>query len=230
MKKILSVLAIAMMTAAAAMAQPGYGRPGGGPYGGGPRGGGYGMDRDRNGYFGTDWYGGIKFGLVGSHVSSESSELNGNRVKSGISLGLAAGFNISPEAAFESGLYYVEKGGSSKNSAGRFTYDLNYMEIPLLLKYYIYSDNRAVFQPFIGAYLGFGVSGEIKDYGAREAFNSYGSGYFRRGDSGLTFGCGVSWSFLYASMGYELGLANIGRDYFYDTRNRALIFSVGFAF
>ena len=176
-----------------------FGGPGGRPgYPGRYGRGGYGPGRYYN-----DWYGGIKFGVVGSHVSSE----------------------------FESGLYYVEKGGSSRNSDGRFTYGLDYLEIPLVLKYYIFTPgSRAVFQPFAGAYLGMGVGGEIKDYGNREAFSSFNNGYFRRGDSGLTFGCGVSYSFLYASLGYELGLANIGQDLFNETKNRALVFSVGFAF
>ncbi len=226
MKKILAMLTLFALCTFAAVAQPGYG------YGHG-RGYGYGQPRGGRGYYGrygTEWYGGVKFGVTGSHVSSQSSELNGNGVETGISLGLAAGFNIAPAAAFESGIYYTEKGGSSRNADGRFTYDLNYLEVPLLLKYYIYSGNRAVVQPYIGAYLGLGVGGQIKDYGTRSVTDSFGSGLFRRGDSGLALGCGISWSFLYASLGYEYGLANIGADLFSETHNRALVFSVGFAF
>lgn len=242
MKKIFALLSILAMFTLTAGAQayyggrghvggPGryssFGGPGGRPGGPGRYGrGGYGPGRYYN-----DWYGGIKFGVVGSHVSSESGELDGRGVQTGISIGAALGFNLTPDVAFESGLYYVEKGGSSRNSDGRFTYGLDYLEIPLVLKYYIFTPgSRAVFQPFAGAYLGMGVGGEIKDYGNREAFSSFNNGYFRRGDSGLTFGCGVSYSFLYASLGYELGLANIGQDLFNETKNRALVFSVGFAF
>lgn len=243
MKKIFAILSIAALTVISAGAQPYY--RGGGPMGGlggygqfggpGGRPGGPGDRYGRGGYgpgrFDNNWYGGIKFGLVASHVASESSELDGRGIQTGMSIGTALGFNMTPDVAFESGLYYVEKGGSSRNSSGKFTYGLNYLEIPLVLKYYIFSPgSRAAFQPFAGAYLGLGVGGEIKDYGMREAFSSFDNGYFRRGDSGLLFGCGVSYSFLYASIGYELGLANIGQDLFNETKNRALIFSVGFAF
>ena len=219
------------------MAQPGHSpgyRPGYKPGFGRDYGYGHGRPQYRESgispLFGPDWYGGVKFGVTGSHVSSQSPELRGNGIQSGISLGLAAGFNLSPATAFESGLYYMEKGGSSRASGGRFTYDLDYLEIPLVVKYYIFSGNRAVFQPYAGAYLGLGVGGQLKDYGSRSVTDSFTSGLFRRGDSGLLFGCGVSWSFLYASLGYEYGLANIGADLFSETHNRALVFSVGFAF
>ncbi|MBP5219069.1 MAG: PorT family protein [Bacteroidales bacterium] len=235
MKKIFALLSTLAVLSLTAGAQPYYG--GRGPVGGPGRYNSFGGPGryDRGGFgpgrFYNDWYGGIKFGVVGSHVSSESEELDGRGVQTGISAGLALGFNMTPDVAFESGLYYVEKGGSSRNSGGKFTYGLDYLEIPLVLKYYVFSPGRrAVFQPYVGAYLGFGVGGEIKDYGNREAFSSFDNGYFRRGDSGLAFGCGVSYSFLYASVGYEFGLANIGQDLFNETRNRALVFSVGFAF
>ena len=237
MKKIFALITILALFTLSAGAQPYYG---GGPMGGPGRQNSFGGPGkpgryDRGGFgpdrFYNDWYGGIKFGFTASHVSSESGELDGKGVQTGISGGIALGFNMTPDVAFESGLYYVEKGGSSRGTGGRFTYGLNYLEIPLVLKYYIFSPgSRAVFQPFAGAYLGLGVGGEIKDYGNREAFSSFDNGYFRRGDSGLTFGCGVSYSFLYASVGYELGLANIGQDLFDETKNRALVFSVGFAF
>ena len=212
MKRILVFLMISILTAGAAVAQPGYGRPGPGPGHGG-----YGRGHDRYGYY-NGWYGGVKFGVVGSHISGATDDWDANRIKSGISLGLAAGFNISPMAAFESGLYYVEKGGISKISGVKITNDLNYLEIPLLLKVNVFSRDRAVFQPYAGAYLGCGVGGSFNDAN------------LKRGDSGLALGCGVTWSFLHANLGYEYGLADISKSGFGECHNRALIFSVGFAF
>lgn len=237
MKKMLSILTIIVMAAGVATAQPGRfdGRFGSGPanrYGYGPGRGGYGVDHDRGGLYRDNWYGGIKFGFVGSHVRSEAQRLDSDGATTGVNFGLATGFNIAPMAAFETGLYYTEKGGFNRNgdNGGKLTYDLNYLEIPLVLKYYIPSGDRAVFQPFVGAYLGLGVGGQIKDYDAKLSYGSFSNGYFRRGDSGLTLGCGVSWTFLYASLGYEWGLANIASDSFAEAHNRALVFCVGFAF
>ena len=228
MKKILAFLMITILTAGAAVAQPGYGRPGRGP-GMGPGHGGYGRGHDRYGYY-NGWYGGVKFGVVGSHINGATDELDANGVKSGITLGLAAGFNISPLAAFESGLYYVEKGGIGRFSGGKITYDLHYLEIPLLLKVNIYSGDRAVFQPYAGAYLGVGVGGEIKDYRLEYSASSFSDANLKRGDSGLAIGCGVTWSFLHANLGYEYGLADISKGGYGECHNRALVFSVGFAF
>jgi len=228
MKKIALTIALVLATVLSAMAQPGYG----GPYSrnrGHGYGYGYGRDRGRIHYYDNNFYGGIKVGLVASHVSSNSEYLDANRLETGLSAGFAAGFNISPFASLESGLYYVEKGGSS-NSNGRFTYELDYLEVPFLIKYNYYSPNNFVVQPYLGFYVGFGVGGMIRDFQNREAFSSYSDGYFRHGDSGFKIGCGFTYSFLYFGVGYDLGLSNIGQDFFDDTRNRALRLNVGFAF
>ena len=219
MKKILVFLMITILTAGAALAQPGYGRPGYGPGMGRPGHGGYGRGHDRHGYY-NNWYGGVKFGVVGSHITGGTDQFEANGIKSGISLGLATGFNISPLAAFESGLYYAEKGGIGKITGGKVTYDLHYLEVPLLLKVNIFSGNRAFFQPYAGAYLGLGVGGT----------NSFNDTNLKRGDSGLAIGCGVTWSFLHANIGYEYGLSDISKGGYGECHNRALILSVGFAF
>ena len=228
MKKILAFLMITILAAGAAVAQPGYGHSGRGP-GMGPGHGGYGRGYERHGHY-NNLYGGIKAGLTASHISSGTGDIDASEVKTGTTFGLAAGFNISPLAAFESGLYYVEKGGIGRGDGGKITYDLHYLELPLLLKVNVFSGRQAFFQPYAGAYLGLGVGGRIKDYRLEFSASSFNDANIRRGDSGLAIGCGVTWSFLHANIGYEYGLADISRNGFGDSHNRALIFSVGFAF
>ena len=236
MKRLFFLFTILALASTAISAQPGYGP--GSRYGDNRRYGSYSQNSPygrepgrRYGYgYETSWYAGVKFGMVASSVHSESSALDGNRIKTGISLGAAVGMPLAPMASFESGLYYVEKGGSSVDDNTRFTYQLNYLELPLILKYNYISPSNVVFQPYVGCYLGLGISGDIKDYKQREAFSSYSNGYFRHGDSGIKIGCGVAYSFLYAEIGYDFGLSNIGQDTFDDTRNGALRLSVGFAF
>ena len=229
MKKIITLIAVSILGAATLAAQPGHGR---GVYPGGPGGGRvYGRGHDRHHYGRYDnLYAGLKFGVTASHITLGTSELDANGIKSGISLGMAAGFNISPVAAFESGLYYVEKGGTGRLDGGKVTYDLHYLELPLLFKVNLFTGDRAVVQPYAGAYLGMGVGGKIKDYQTRIYANSFSDANIRRGDSGLAFGCGFAWSFMHANLGYEYGLADISKHGFGENRNRALILSVGFAF
>ena len=229
MKKILSLLVLSLIFSAAILAQPGYGHGGyhNGPYG---RNRDYGRGYGR-GYYDNNLYGGLKFGLTASHVSGASSDLvDANGIKTGINLGAAVGFSISPFAAFESGLYYVEKGGVGNYSGGKITYNLNYLEVPILLKVNIFSGDRAIIQPYAGAYLGLGVGGQIKDYRMQISASSFNDADFKRGDSGIVLGCGVTWSFLYAGISYEYGLADISNSGFGDRHNRALLLSVGFGF
>ena len=223
MKKIITLLAVSIISAAALMAQPGYGSY--------RHGRDYGRGRGPHRHGGYEnLYGGIKAGLTFSHISSGTGDIDANGLKTGTSFGLAAGFNIGPMAAFESGLYYAEKGGIGRNSGGKVTYDLHYLELPLLLKVNIFSRDRAIFQPYAGAYLGLGVGGRIKDYNIEYSASSFNDANFRRGDSGLAFGCGVTWSILHANIGYEYGLSDISKHGFGDNRNRALVLSVGIAF
>lgn len=71
---------------------------------------------------------------------------------------------------FETGLSYTEKGGKSDYQGGKFAYSLNYLEMPLLLKYKYYAGPDVSIEPFLGGYLAVGVrGGKIKDYGERQA-------------------------------------------------------------
>ena len=131
---------------------------------------------------------------------------------------------------FETGLYYTEKGGKGTHENKKFTYNLNYLEVPLLMKYAIPFEQRGSIQPFVGGYLACGVGGQIKDYGNRQAFSSFDNDAFKRFDGGLRIGCGVQYDIVYAEAAYEFGLANICNDSFDTSRNRCLYLNVGVNF
>ena len=130
----------------------------------------------------------------------------------------------------ESGLYYTQKGGKSGSGGEKFSYDLNYLEIPLLIKYKHFVGNQTSIQPYVGAFLAVGTDGNIKDYGHRDAFSSYENGYFKRFDSGIKLGCGVGFNMLYLDASYDIGLANIGQDAFDDTHTGCFTLNVGVNF
>lgn len=223
MKQLFTIAAALLLSVLSAFAQPGYGR---GSYGRVD----YGRMDPRAAYYGPGIYAGIKMGLVFSSVSSDSPALDGNRIKTGLDAGVAVGFPLAPVVFFETGLSYTEKGGRSVAGGEKFTYELNYLNVPLLLKYHVYTPSGVSILPEFGCYLAEGISGHIKNYRLREAFSSYSDGYFRRFDSGIRLGCGFTYAFLYFSVHYDIGLSNIGRDDFDYTRNRALLFNVGVSF
>jgi hypothetical protein len=228
MKKILLLSMLCMMLALPAMAQRGYY-----PYGRSSQPRVQTVGRHGNEYIAWHrYYLGLRVGLNASHVASESHLLDGSGVKTGLNIGFVAGTQLSYRTPLflESGLYYTQKGGKSGSGDGKFTYDLNYLEVPVLIKYKHFVGNQTSIQPYAGAYLAVGTDGEIKNYGARKAFSSYDDGYFKRFDGGLKIGCGVGYNMLYVDASYDIGLANIGQDDFDDTHNGCFTINVGVNF
>ena len=224
MKKTLLLGLLCMILAIPAMAQPGY------RYGYNPR-------VQTVGHHGNEYiawhryYVGLRLGLNASHVGSDNPMLDGSGVKSGLNLGVVAGTQLTYRAPLflETGLYYSQKGGKSGSGADKFTYDLNYLELPLIIKYKHFVGNQTSIQPYAGDYLAVGTDGNIKNYGSRTAFSSFEDGYFKRFDGGLKIGCGVGFNMLYLDASYDIGLANIG-DTFDDTHNGCFTLNIGVNF
>lgn len=181
-----------------------------------------------------DVYYGFRIGPSFSTVSSDDKYLDGGSVKTGLNVGMATGFSIGHLSPlyFETGVYYTEKGGKGKSDGARFTYNLDYLEMPLVFKYFLDVDRDFSIQPFLGGYLACGVGGKIKDFGHREAYSSFSdSPYsFQRFDGGVRLGCGVQYDLLYVDLTYDLGLANVSRDDFDESRNSTLMLNVGINF
>lgn len=191
-------------------------------------------------YF-NDSYVGLRIGPSFTHVSSDDPALDGSSWKTGLNVGIAVGTNISYHAPLylETGLYYTEKGGKGKNSihGKNFTFDLNYLELPLIFKYKAPVTREFSVEPYFGGYFGVGISGQIKDYDNRESYssfssNKYDSNTFQRCDGGLKFGIGASYRLdrdaeLYVELGYDLGLTNISHDTFDKSKNGALQLNFG---
>jgi len=178
------------------------------------------------------YYVGLRLGFNVAHVSSDSPLLDGSNPKAGLNIGLVTGMQLTPYTPlfFETGLFYTQRGGKSGSGSDKFTYDLNYLELPLLIKYKHFLGNGMNLQPYAGGYVALGTDGKIKDYQGRQAFSSYEDGYFNRFDGGLKIGCGMGFNMLYVDACYQLGLANIGQDDFDDTHNGCFTINVGVNF
>ena len=227
MKKSLLLSLLCMILAMPAMAQPGY------RYGRGYNPRVQTVGRHGNEYVAWhSYYVGLRVGMNASHVNSDSPLLDGSSMKSGLNIGIAAGTQLTYRAPLfiESGLYYSQKGGKSDSGSGKFTYDLNYLEVPVIIKYKHFVGNQTSIQPYAGGYLAVATDGQIKNYGTRTAFSSYDDGYFNRFDGGLKIGCGVGYNMLYLDASYDIGLANIGQDNFDDTHNGCFTINLGVNF
>lgn len=197
--------------------------------------GGYG----KNTLGGNELYYGLRLGLGFATVNN--SEIKDNDAPSsriGLNVGAVIGYQLSPSTPvyLESGLFYTEKGGRNKsNPSKKVDYNLNYFEVPILVKYCFDIDGEFSIQPYLGGYLSYGIGGKIKhhdntDLDSRFIEKAFSDKYFQRFDGGLRFGCGAEYQMLYAELSYELGLANIGRDDFDKTHNSCFYLNIGVNF
>ncbi len=189
----------------------------------------------RGSYMNRDTYFGFRVGPAFTTVNSDNPFLDGGKMKTGLNVGVAAGFVLTDRAPLflESGIYYVEKGGKNDKKGLDFTYNLGYVEMPFVLKYAYNIDRTFSIQPFFGGYVACGVAGKIKDFNGHEAYNSFDDDYegaFKRFDAGLRMGVGVGIDLFYADLTYDLGLSNIGNDDFDDAHNSALMLTFGVNF
>ena len=176
-------------------------------------------------------YYGLRLGLGLAAVHSDDDRLEGD-AQAGLNIGVVAGFQLVPTSPvyIEAGLNYVEKGGKGNYQNKKFTYSLNYIELPAVVKYIVDLDGDISVQPFLGGYLACGVGGKVKDYGERASFSSYDDNYFQRFDGGLRLGCGVQYDVLYGELAYDLGLANVSNDAFDTAHNGCFYINVGVNF
>lgn len=181
----------------------------------------------------SDAYFGFRIGPAFSHVSSDDSRLDGGEWKTGLNVGVVAGIPLTYQYPLylETGLSYIEKGGKKDQTTGKkMTYSLNYLEIPVVLKYKYNVDDHFSIQPQVGGYFAAGVGGKIKNYGDRDVQSSFNKENFQRFDGGLRFGCGIGYDMFYADVTYDLGLANICHDTFDTSRNGSLQVNFGVNF
>lgn len=180
---------------------------------------------------GVDYYG-LRIGPSFSTVNSDDPTLDGGSSLSSINLGAVAGLSLSNSSPLflEGGLYYIKKGGKTLYEGKKMTYNLNYIEVPVTVKYVFDMTNGFTMQPYAGGYIAYGVGGKIRNYGDRVAVNSFSKQYFKRFDSGLRFGIGVGYNQFYAELNYDLGLTNICHDEFDTSHNGCLLINFGVNF
>lgn len=178
------------------------------------------------------YYYGLRLGMNLSTVSSDDSYLDGGDIQAGLNIGALVGFQLSPQAPvyLESGLFYTEKGGKGKNQGKKFIYNLNYLEVPVVIKYKFDVDGDFSVHPFAGGYMAWGIGGRIKNYGDRETYKTFSDTTFKRFDGGIRLGCGFEYQILYGEMAYDLGIANIGHDDFGSSKNGCFTINFGVNF
>ena len=169
---------------------------------------------------GSTYYG-LRLGFNSSYIGGDV-DLDS---RAGFVIGAVAGIRCSPSTPLflESGLYYTEKGGKKGGAKVR----LDYLEIPLLMKYGIKATDDLSVLPYIGPTFGFGIAGKMEP--GKE--DSFGDDKYGRFDVGIKLGCGVEYQMVYAELGYHWGITNIS-DFpgDIDAFNRSFYMNIGINF
>lgn len=153
----------------------------------------------------SNLYYGVRLGMnISSFTGKGIKDIDS---KVGMTLGGVIGMRVSESTPvfLESGLYYASRGAKDFN--------VNYLELPILIKYGIQvSDNVSVL-PFIGPYFSLGVSGKHKyDDGTGNKVKDSSFDAVKRSDMGFKLGCGIEYNMLYAEVGYQFGVQDIAKD------------------
>ncbi len=168
----------------------------------------------------------------GARVGLNLATLTGDRtddakLKGGLNLGAVVGLRISDATPLflESGLYFTQCGANGKDD---YEVNLNYLEIPVLIKYGFQATDEISVLPYIGPTFRYGVGGKIKD--GKESESSFGDKKYSRPDVGIKIGCGAEWNKLYLELGYQFGVTNILDDDNKSQHNGALFVNFGVNF
>ena len=153
-------------------------------------------------------YYGARVGLNVGWISGDFDKSLG--AKAGMNIGGVLGLRVSDATPvfLESGLYFAMQGAKD----GKKEVNLNYLEIPLLIKYGVQVTDDIALLPYLGPTFGLGIAGKTKDpdEGSVGSFSSDGS--FNRPDVGIKFGCGAEYNKLYLETGLKFGVTNILDD------------------
>jgi hypothetical protein len=168
----------------------------------------------------------VEFGAkVGFNLANVTGDAVGNSTRFGFNGGFFADINLSEKLVFQPELLYSTQGAKYKGEDG-YNANIDYLNVPLMLKYYV----TEKFNIEAGPQVGFLLSAKSKDsegsYSIKDETKST--------DFGLNFGLGYDFTKnIFVNGRYNLGLSNIiknteGEDY--NAKNSVFSFAVGYKF
>jgi len=165
---------------------------------------------------------GVKAGLNMANLTDESAG-ESYKMKTGVALGGFAVYGINDNLSIQPELLYTQKGMEWEDPTASAKVKLDYIEIPVLVKYSIESDGSASPFIFAGPAISFLVSAKIDSTDFKE--------YMKSTDIGLVLGGGVEFeSGISIDLRYDMGMTKVwdveGEDY--KDKNIVISLMVGY--
>jgi hypothetical protein len=180
---------------------------------------------------------------VGPNVALNIASLSGKDVpsglgsKTGLMIGGFLNYQFNKMFALQPELAFTMKGGSGTIQGTNVTLTSNYIELPILVKFYIPLEGRSVIRPslYAGPAIGLNVAASEEDQANGQTANTDLKNKTKSMEFSLVFGGGVGFKFgtgmLDLSLRYTLGLTsldNSGQNLTVTTGTFAIV--AGYAF
>lgn len=147
---------------------------------------------------------GLKAGVNLANISGDDTDdldsLTGFMGGGFVDIPMSPTFSIQPE------IYYAQKGAKFNDTGTDVSIKLDYVDVPLLLKYTMAGESARPYFLF-GPSIGFSINSELSADGQSADLDNVAST-----DFGLVFGLGVNFQKFLLEVRYGLGLSNIIDD------------------
>lgn len=150
---------------------------------------------------------GLKAGLNNSTIGGDGADLSGKKSNTGFNFGVMAGIPLSTNFVFQPEIMYSANQGMEfrPTTTSETNFNLNYVNIPLMLKY-----KSSGFYGEAGPYFGFLTSGKVKTKTSTTTTETDIKDSFDGTDMGVALGTGyVMKSGVGFGVRYNMGLQNI---------------------
>ena len=169
----------------------------------------------------------VKFGIKGGlNLANISGDVEGNTSKLGFQIGGFTEIEITEKFSVQPELLFSTQGTKFDFEGTKVEFNLSYLNIPVMLKYYVADKFILETGPQIGLLMNAKLKGGGDSLDVKDNFKSI--------DFGVNFGTAYNFSEnISAGLRYNLGLSNISKSVDGDTaniKNNVISLSVGYKF
>jgi hypothetical protein len=155
---------------------------------------------------------GVKGGVNFSNLNMKNAD---TKMRTGVNLGLFAKLPVSGMFSVQPELYYITKGSDvTYNNAfvdGTARFNLNYLEVPLLLV----ANITDYFNFHAGPYVSYLINGTVKNKANINLFDfekNINTDDYDRFDAGIAVGAGIDIKAISLGARYNFGLTKVGKE------------------